>query len=403
MGDKVRNINTYIKNTSIQLGYENAITVEHRSNNTKRDFLFVNRFQCKHIPSSPLTMEGMCKDLAAKCDNIREDDKVLVIGFAETATALGRIVAEYIPNCIYTMCTTREDIEGSLELIRFEEEHSHATTQKLLIYNNDSIYKIFDRVTYILFVDDELTTGKTILNFINAFNKKFNNNFRFGVASVCNWQNEENIKAFTEKKIDRYFLIGGELEDTNVKMEIPSEYSIIEYGNAITRNDCCIDSLYKYKSDNFSISRLGYLQQHCTDEQINEIKGDILFRQLDIDNVRDKSIRVIGSEECMYAAIKVGQMLETFGAKVICHSTTRSKIDVFNTGKEENPSKYITERHKVASAYNIDRDTYIYNTSESTDLVVLISDTEDDICFNNFIYTVGSLFEADTRIIAYRV
>lgn len=53
----------------------------------------------------------------------------LVIGFAETATAIGAVVAERIaPDCVYVH-TTREQFPAANQWIEFLEEHSHAVEQ----------------------------------------------------------------------------------------------------------------------------------------------------------------------------------------------------------------------------------------------------------------------------------
>ena len=47
-------INAYIDNIEYHAnGLEDIIVVEKRLNNPKRDFLFVNKHQGKHIPTSP--------------------------------------------------------------------------------------------------------------------------------------------------------------------------------------------------------------------------------------------------------------------------------------------------------------------------------------------------------------
>ena len=63
----IKNPETYIEmdNTNgVSDCMQGKIIVEHRSNNPKRDYLFVNRLQCKHIPASPTAMINMCKILA---------------------------------------------------------------------------------------------------------------------------------------------------------------------------------------------------------------------------------------------------------------------------------------------------------------------------------------------------
>jgi len=80
--------------------------------------------------------------------------------------------------------------------IAFEEEHSHASSQKLLF--NPKELPDFDRI---LFIEDEITTGNTILNFVKEF-EKIKPNTKYSVASILNWQNEKNTLIFKELGID---------------------------------------------------------------------------------------------------------------------------------------------------------------------------------------------------------
>lgn len=78
-----------------------TLRIAKRYNNPKRSYLLVNPLQAKHIPVSPaaaLEMMGALGDqVAAKYPEAR-----LVIGFAETATAIGAAVAARLgPDCLY--------------------------------------------------------------------------------------------------------------------------------------------------------------------------------------------------------------------------------------------------------------------------------------------------------------
>ena len=65
-------------------------------------------------------------------ENIKvTDERIAIIGFAETATAIGNYVAAKLPNCVYEMQTTREELLGEEPIIEFFEEHSHAKQQLL--------------------------------------------------------------------------------------------------------------------------------------------------------------------------------------------------------------------------------------------------------------------------------
>ena len=126
-----------------------TLRIAKRYNNPKRSYLLVNPLQAKHIPVSPaaaLEMMGALGDqVAAKYPEAR-----LVIGFAETATAIGAAVAARLgPDCLYVH-TTREALDG--DWILFREEHSHAAEHRLCA---DHLADWIDRSPAIVFVDDE--------------------------------------------------------------------------------------------------------------------------------------------------------------------------------------------------------------------------------------------------------
>ena len=89
---------------------EKLAAIAARDNNTKRKYLVVNRLQGKHIPVKPSDFFGMTDALADIVCEAYKDEKLLLIGFAETATAIGMAVASKL-DTLY-MQTTRENIEG---------------------------------------------------------------------------------------------------------------------------------------------------------------------------------------------------------------------------------------------------------------------------------------------------
>lgn len=108
---------------------ETTLRVAKRYRNAKRAYLLVNPLQAKHMPVSPTEALTMMRTLG---EGLRQEfpGARLVLGFAETATALGAAVASRLgPDCAF-LTTTREAGEGS-GWVRFLEEHSHAAEQKL--------------------------------------------------------------------------------------------------------------------------------------------------------------------------------------------------------------------------------------------------------------------------------
>lgn len=137
-----------------------TLRIAKRYNNPKRSYLLVNPLQAKHIPVSPAAalemMGALGNQVAAKYPEAR-----LVIGFAETATAIGAAVAARLgPDCLYVH-TTREALDG--DWILFREEHSHAAEHRLCA---DQLADWIDRSPAIVFVDDEFSTGRTLINMV---------------------------------------------------------------------------------------------------------------------------------------------------------------------------------------------------------------------------------------------
>ena len=79
---------------------------------------------------------------------------------------------------------------------------------------------------------------------------------------------------------------------------------------------------------------------------------------------------VLGTEECMYPALRLGEGLERLGAEVCCHATTRSPIGLCDA-----PGYPIRSGWKLPSFYEEERTTYVYNLREY-DTVIVVSDTK---------------------------
>lgn len=87
---------------------------------------------------------------------------VLVLGFAETATALGHGVAETL-HADY-LHSTRRRVPGHAPAATFVEAHSHAVDHLLLPADP----ALLAGPRPLVLVDDELSTGRTVVNTINA-------------------------------------------------------------------------------------------------------------------------------------------------------------------------------------------------------------------------------------------
>ena len=162
---------------------DDLVKIAKRENNTKRSYLYVNPVQGKHVPVSPSLPLLLFSALAAKIESRYPEERLLVIGFAETATAIGSTIAYKAKNAVYYMNTTRESVAGAAYLF-FTESHSHATEQRLVANGMGDILSNVDRV---IFAEDEVTTGSTIEKLIRILQGKYADKaLKFGIISILN-------------------------------------------------------------------------------------------------------------------------------------------------------------------------------------------------------------------------
>jgi pyrimidine operon attenuation protein/uracil phosphoribosyltransferase len=117
-------------------------------------------------PGTPATRQQTRRELSALRHDIRAattaQPGVVTLGYAETATGLGQLVADSLN--AYYLHSTRHAPAGATPFAGFAEEHSHATDHALLPTDP---HWLRAGGTAIL-VDDELSTGTTVINTITA-------------------------------------------------------------------------------------------------------------------------------------------------------------------------------------------------------------------------------------------
>ena len=130
--------------------------------NPRRAHLLVSTVLGKHLPAPPATVHGAGLLLGELVAKQLDAQPAAVLGFAETATGLGHCVAESLG--AYYLQSTRRVVGTARPYAAFEEEHSHATSHRLLPADVDA----FTREPALVLVDDELSTGRTLMNTIRA-------------------------------------------------------------------------------------------------------------------------------------------------------------------------------------------------------------------------------------------
>lgn len=334
---------------------KDLVRIAKRENNTKRSYLVVNRLQGKHIPVKPSEAFAMFGELAETLKSAYEGERLLLVGFAETATAIGAAVAVELGTKYIQ--TTREVIEGA-EYIFFSEEHSHATEQKLVKNDIDSVIEELDRI---VFVEDEVTTGKTILNIIQMLEKLYPAKVQYAVASLLNGMDEAALQLYAGKGIPLHYLVKtnhegyGALaeqfteEGEYVACDVAARESVRELCIGAARNARRLVDAKEYKEACEALwgQVAGLLEK--------ELAGRVL---------------VLGTEEFMYPAMYIAGRIEQMGVQAVSHATTRSPIAV--SAQTDYP---LHVRYELRSLYDRERVTFVYDI-EAYDAVLIVTDAQ---------------------------
>jgi adenine/guanine phosphoribosyltransferase-like PRPP-binding protein len=324
------------------------IGIAKRQNNSKRPFLIVNRMQGKHVPVDPAEALAYFRQLGRlAAESCGRGERVLVVGFAETATAVGAAVAAEVAGSVYCH-TTRERMGGRKPAVEFLEEHSHATDHALHV---DGLYD-FDRI---ILVDDEITTGRTVSNFIRALDERglIKPSVKFTVAALILGADAkilpdgERISLACLTRVDSSRITAPDISP------IPACVSDAEAPEA---ERICVTGL---PDPRWGVVLEDYLRA-CSRfaaeaAQKLDMEGD--------------NILVLGTEEFMYPSMYLGRALRARGKNTLCHATTRSPIEPFREGDYP-----IRSQWPLPSLYDSSRQTYLYNLMRY-DAVVIATDS----------------------------
>lgn len=160
--------------------------------NPRRAHLLVSRVLGKHVPESPATVYGTGLRLGRRVRALLGDalaDSAVVLGYAETATALGHSVADGIGG-VTCLHSTRRAVRGVETAGGFEEEHSHATSH-LLLPEDPALLRGDGPL---VLVDDEFSTGRTVRNTIAALHRRHPRE-RYVVVALTDMRSDDDAAA----------------------------------------------------------------------------------------------------------------------------------------------------------------------------------------------------------------
>ncbi len=328
---------------------DDVFRVAKRFNNSRRNYLLVNPLQGKHLPTKPSAALEMMNALGERVAQNFPDGR-LVIGFAETATAIGAVVAKNLSDDCFYLQTTRENFSG--KFVDFLEEHSHAPEQKLFAEN---FAELLNQTSEVVFVDDEFSTGKTLRNIVRQLKAKFPvlAEKKICAASIINRLSAENVAALAEENISCVSLVKLEKNFDAEKFSVTEAQAVKSSQKKFSLHEI------NFTADARRGVKIGEYFAQC--EAAGNFVVDLLKRKKIFGEVL-----VLGTEEFMLPAIVAAHQIEAENFSVVTHSTTRSPIGI---SRDENYP--IREGFKLRSFYDDARTTFIYNLKFYDAAVVL--------------------------------
>lgn len=272
--------------------------------NPKRAFLFVSRVLGRHVPVRPSIMHASYQALAARLP-ADLPGPVLVIGMAETATGLGagvhRAYSAKRSDALY-LATTRHSL-GSAPFVRFEEEHSHASSHWLHSPVDPLSLALFERARSLVLVDDEASTGKTFINLIEALGKARAKAFDRIVTCVLTDWSQGEVRRCVEHCTEQVSLLEGRYRfDESPGARPPGVPGV----PSPAKSGVAVDSARDW-------GRLGTRHQPDVLAPLIEVRPG-------------ERILVLGTGEYVWRPYLLAERLERQGADVHFGATTRSPI-----------------------------------------------------------------------------
>lgn len=330
--------------------------------NKKRQFLFVSKLIAKHLAVNPAIALGTGTLLASLLmekegfpappqseklahmigDGIPDSAlinkalgyrvalpvKTVFIGMAETATGLGHSVFQHFEDAFY-IHTTRENISDLVPSFVFEEEHSHATSHR--VYAPEGM---LEDAEAIVLIDDEISTGNTLINLIKALDDQFPGK-NYTSLSILDWRNREQRQNVDDLAADRNISIAvlalmagqfelrhgsspedGELENLSGMSEVPLEE--MTFVKALPHRSAT-GHQYMPLTGRFGLSSTAHLEISSWAKQAAAFAGEQAMQEKPL---------VIGIGENMYLPLRFALELNS---NALVQTTTRSPIFASDT------------------------------------------------------------------------
>ncbi|MFI0087368.1 phosphoribosyltransferase [Streptomyces bobili] len=300
--------------------------------NPKRAHLLVSNVLGKHVPQAPSVVYGHGFALGRRVGELlgEEAAEAVVLGYAETATGLGHSVADGIGRAPY-LHSTRRPVPGVVPAGGFEESHSHATSHLLL--PEDPALLVGDGP--LVLVDDEFSTGNTVLNTIRDLHERYPRR-RYVVVALVDMRSPADagrLEAFAREIDARVDLV------TAASGTVGLPEGVLEKGQElVARHEPAMTDPARPAATGRVVrvdlrwprglpdgGRHGFTPQHRT--RLEAALPAMAARLDDALPEGARRVHVLGFEELMYAPLRLARELEQVtAAEVRFSTTTRSPV-----------------------------------------------------------------------------
>ncbi|WP_128381034.1 phosphoribosyltransferase [Streptomyces cavernae] len=353
--------------------------------NPKRAHLLVSNVLGKHVPQSPAVIYGHGFTLGRRVRELLGPEgspAAVVLGYAETATGLGHSVADGLgaAPCLHS---TRRPVPGVAQAGGFEESHSHATSHLLL--PEDPALLAGDGP--LVLVDDEFSTGNTIMNTIRALHERYPRE-RYVVVALVDMRSaadQGRLAHFAREIGARVDLVAA------AKGSVRLPEGILERGQTlVAEHEGASGPSEPVPGGSPDVTRVdlgwpagvpdggrhGFTPEHRTRlEAALPAMGARLAAALPAGARR---VLVLGSEELMYAPLCLARLLEqTVPAEIRFSTTTRSPVLAVDDPGYAIRSRLVFPAHDDPADGSGER--YAYNVAGAGfDAVVAVVDSTGD-------------------------
>ncbi|MEU0406339.1 phosphoribosyltransferase [Streptomyces griseorubiginosus] len=307
--------------------------------NPKRAHLLVSNVLGKHVPQSPSVVYGHGFALGRRVRDLLGDEEAarsVVLGYAETATGLGHSVADGLALAPY-LHSTRRPVPGVTPAGGFEESHSHATSHLLL--PEDPALLAGDGP--LVLVDDEFSTGNTVLNTIRDLHARYPRN-RYVVVALVDMRSEADAGRLSDfageigARVDLVAAASGTVklpEDVLEKgQDLVARFEVTDPGARGTARPAPTDPHPAYNRVDLSWprdlpdgGRHGFTPAHRI--RLESALPTMTARLADALPAQARRVHILGFEELMYAPLRLARELEqVIDAEVRYSTTTRSPV-----------------------------------------------------------------------------